>query len=231
MNKTEKIVTMIVALVGGAAGIWGAYTAHDSSKFKQPFDEREQIISSFNSQIASADKRKALQEVERVSLLLEQYEEGWRAARQLTKLVAPVESLSRINLDAQQSQSIRALLSTLSNSPAEVNISAKTLGAAYLATGNYADAIEQLNHVPIGGDNSNLDALKAAAYSGLASNTLDVKAQASYEANALEYFTSAQEASSGEDSKLTDFANKDLQLKAILEANGVNLAPSTNHYQ
>ena len=55
MNKVEKIVTMVVAIGGGLAGLWGAYTAYDSSKFKQPFDEREQIVKSFKSQIESAD--------------------------------------------------------------------------------------------------------------------------------------------------------------------------------
>ena len=67
MNKLEKTITMTLAIVGGIAGPWGAYTAYDSSKFKQPFDEHSEIAKSFAAQIDSAEKRNDLEEVSQLA--------------------------------------------------------------------------------------------------------------------------------------------------------------------
>lgn len=114
MSKAEKIITMIVAIGGGLAGVWGAYTAYDSSKFKQPFDEREQMVNSFTSQIASAEKRNAPEEVVRIRLELEKYEESWRSVRLLANLVKPIEELTVAILSDGQTETVRQLLSGIS---------------------------------------------------------------------------------------------------------------------
>jgi hypothetical protein len=68
-------------IIGAVAGIWGAYTAYDASKFKQPFDIHDKTVNSFHSQIASAEARKDTAEIVRIRLSYEKFEEDWRSAR------------------------------------------------------------------------------------------------------------------------------------------------------
>src|SRR5450759_2816877 len=98
MNALEKYTTMFAAIIAAVAGIWGAYTNYDASKFKQPFDEHGQAVKSFQSQIASAEARKDNKEVIRVRLFYERFEEGWRDARKITGIVSPLVSLASPNL-------------------------------------------------------------------------------------------------------------------------------------
>ncbi len=227
MNKAEKIVTMVVAIGGGLAGLWGAYTAYDASKFKQPFDEHEQIVKSFTSQISSAEKRKDDKEVIRISLLYEKYEEKWRAARQVVKIIEPFENLATYSLSPNESKSLRQLLATVSSGESDLPIPTKTLGAAYLALGDYRRAVAQLNVVSSNND-SNTYALKAAAYGGLANSTNDPKAKWTYQEAAVDSFALAHKASSNKDKNLYGFVTANPNLKKLLEEKGVELTSPSN---
>lgn len=218
MSKAEKIITMIVAIGGGAAGIWGAYTAHDSSKFKQPFDEREQMVNSFTSQITSAEKRNANEEVIRIRLDLEKYEENWRTIRQLTNLVKPIENLSATNLSENQTNAVRKLLNELSaESSFSSSVPPKTLGAAYLAAGNYGQAINQFNSAGLNSSESNLNALQAVAYGRLAIVTDNPELRATYEKSAMNHFIFARNVDSEQRRKVSDFLASAPELEILLE--------------
>lgn len=87
MKSTVNIVVIFLALVGVAAGLWGAYTAHNVAKFQQPFSKHKAIQASFEKQIASAEKRANEKEVERLRKSYEEYEEGWRESLKIATLV------------------------------------------------------------------------------------------------------------------------------------------------
>src|SRR5882672_487199 len=117
MNNLEKKITWALAVVGAVSGLWGAYTAYDASKFKQPFDEHDQVTKSYQAQIVSAEKRKDAPEVARVRLRFEEYEEKWRAARQIVQIVAPIESLAAVQITAEQDKTLKELLPKSSKGP------------------------------------------------------------------------------------------------------------------
>lgn len=223
MNKAEKIITMIVAVVGGGAGLWGAYTSHDASKFVQPFDEREQMVKSFSTQIESAEIRKDIPEVNRVRLLLEKYEEGWRSARKIAKLVEPLESLKTAKLSNSESHNIRELLNSWSKSEDRVSISPKTLGAAYYAVGDYRQAIEQLSLVSASNNDPSANALKAVSFAGLASSELDKEVATGYQISALDLFLDAKNEAPNKTQELSEFAATSDGLKKLLEEKDIEL--------
>jgi uncharacterized protein HemY len=222
MNKAEKVVTMLAAFIGCVAGLWGAYTAYDASKFKQPFDEHDQLSKSYVAQITSAEKRNDINEVTRVRLLYEAFEEKWRAARQIVQIVAPIENLAAVQLSAKQSTTLRELMVKATEGPTPAVMSSTTLGAAYLALNDFEDAATQLSVATSKKKDPNAFALKAAAYSGLASSTTDPNVKQKYEAAAVASFSAALKASP-KSTELTDFALANPSLKAILEEKGIKL--------
>ena len=222
MNKAEKFVTMLAAFIGCVAGLWGAYTGYDASKFKQPFDEHDQLAKSYVAEITSAEKRNDINEVTRVRLLYEAFEEKSRAAKQIVQIVAPIESLAAVQLSAKQGTTLRELMVKTAEGPTRAVLSSTTLGAAYLALNDYGDAATQLSVATSKKNDPNAFALKATAYSGLASRTTDPNVKQKHEAAAVESFTAALKASP-KSTKLTDFALANPGLKVILEAKGIEL--------
>jgi len=230
MNKAEKIVTMVVAIGGGFAGLWGAYTAYDASKFKQPFEQRKQIVKSFTSQISSAEGRKDNKEVIRVSLLLEKYEEKWRAARHVAKLIEPFENLEIYSLDPIERKKLRQLLAIISDVKNDVLLPPKTLGADYLALGDYHRAVAQLKVASSHNDDMTANALQAAAYGYLANSAKDQAVKEGYQAAALARFDTTQQAASkkiGELYKLRGFIAANQVLKTLLDEKGVELTSAS----
>lgn len=87
MKSTLNIVIVLLAIVGAAAGIWGAYTALNVAQYQQPFAKHEAIQASFRKQIASAEKRGNEKDIERLRKSYEAYEEGWRESLKIATLV------------------------------------------------------------------------------------------------------------------------------------------------
>lgn len=222
MTKIEKVVTMALAIVGGIAGPWGAYTAYDASKFRQPFDEHDQLARSYVSQISSAESRKDAPEVRRVRLLYEAFEERWRAARQIVQAVASIESLSVSQLSTEQSQNLKELLAKASEGQNQPSLSSRTLGAAYFAVKDYESAAVQLSAASSKNGDPKALALKAATYSALATNTKDESVKADYEAVAVESYLEALKATKNA-TQLSGFAVANASLRATLSNNGIKL--------
>ena len=216
MNKAEKFVTMFVAFVGGLSGVWGAYTAYDASKNKQPLDEHEQIAESFKSQISSADRRNDEKEVRRVSLLYERYEERWRAARHVAKIVEPIENLAAYKLSPEATNDLRVALTTASQGEGEILLPNKTLGAAYFALGDYQQAKNHLNVASVTEKDTATYALQAAVYGRLANGTSDPNTKTAYVEAAIKSLTSAHQMAAGQDEKLYTFVADDPELKTLV---------------
>jgi hypothetical protein len=225
MNAFEKYTTIVVAVIGAVAGIWGAYTAYDASKFKQPFDEHGQAVNSFRLQISSAEARKDSKEVIRVRLLYEKFEESWRDARRITGLVSSVESLASANLNNKDEAAVKALLASTSaeNSP---QLSPKTLGAAYFAVGDYENAVRHLKDASARADDPQALALQSAAFGELAKNASTKNIKVDYENSAVASFRAALASPLAKPLDLSGFAKRNADLKAILDEKGVAL---TNH--
>lgn len=142
MNRIEKYSTIGLAVIGGMAGLWGAYTAHDASKFQQPLDEHAKIVLSFQNQISSAEKHRGETEIIRVRLEYEEYEESWRNGRRLSALVSPIESLAAHRVTDLERNEISQLLESIGGANAPLLLDNRTLGAAYFAVGSYELASE-----------------------------------------------------------------------------------------
>ena len=87
MKSAIGIAAIVLAIVGAAAGLWGAYTAHETARYQQPFSKHKAIQSSFEKQLASAEKRGDEKEIQRLRKSYEQYEEGWRESLKIATLV------------------------------------------------------------------------------------------------------------------------------------------------
>jgi hypothetical protein len=140
MNRIEKYATIGLAVIGGIAGLWGAYTAHDAMKFQQPLDEHSKIVLSFHNQIASAEKHREESDIIRVRLEYEKYEENWRNGRRLSALVSPIESLAAHRVSDDERNEITQLLNSMGSAQASSLLDNRTLGAAYFAVGRYDEA-------------------------------------------------------------------------------------------
>lgn len=222
MTKIVKFITETLPIVGGIAGLWGAYTAWDASKFRQPFDEHDQVAKSYRAQITSAENRKDAPEANRVRLLYEKFEERWRAARQIAQLVAPIESLAVTRLTVEQSENLKSLVAKASEGSSQPSLPPKTLGAAYFAIKDFEGAVAQLNAA----SNKNVDpktlALKASAYSELASTVSDARAKSNFETAAVESYSEALKATK-DTAEISGFAVASPSLKAVLDSRGIEL--------
>jgi hypothetical protein len=223
MKKTEKwmtIIGVVAGAVGAMTGIWGAYTAYDASRFKQPFDEHAEISKSFVSQIDSAEKRSDEKEATRVRIQYELYEEKWRAAREIAQIVRPVENLASVRFNEEELLKLKGLVEKVAHGPSQPALSPETLGAAYFAMGDFKNAAAQFNHLGQDSGKPNTSALKAAAFSELALEQHDPVIKDRYEEIAKKSYLEAVENSS-EPEVLSDFATDNPKLKAVLENDGI----------
>jgi len=200
----------------------GVYTVYDNSKFHQPFDERGQIANSYSLQIASAEARKDSKEVIRVRLLYEKFEEGWRNARKIAGLVAPLESLASSNLNTKDVATVKTLLTSASTGN-NLPLPPKTLGAAYFAVGDYKNAIRHLKDASARADDPQALALQSAAFGELAKNASTEKMKVVYENSAVSSFRAAQASPLAKPLDLSGFAEGNADLKSILDVKGVGL--------
>jgi hypothetical protein len=183
MKTWEKLIAIIGALVGllgGGAGIWGAYTAQKTLDLRHPIDQREAMAKSFEGEISSALARKDLPTVTRLRLQHEAYEERWRTRQLVSEIVAPLEELRVTKLSPASAEELRKLLAQQSAADS-LPKTPTTLGAVYLALNEYDSAASELSNVTAGAKPL---MLKAAAFGGLADSTSNLTLKASYRATA-----------------------------------------------
>ena len=225
-KKVEKIGMWLVSGFAAIASIWNTCTVRDAAKFKQPLDEHDEVSKSFVSQISSAEKRHDNTEEIRIRLLYEKYEEGWRAARKIANIIAPFENLAIYQLSSNQQSDLTKLVDITLAAPYMSFLSQKTLGAVYLALGDYGKAATQLSAVSSETKDTNALALKAAAFGGLASNADNQIEKLQYENTATQTFLLATETAkklSGRTAELNSFAAANPGLLAILKAKNIEL--------
>ena len=230
MNRTEKTVTMLVAVVGAIAGLWGAYAAHQATRLRHPLEEHEQMARSFHGQILSAEKRNDAKEVIRIRLDYERFEEGWRRARRIALMVAPVEALAGTKISANQTEALASLVKTL---PDELNygVSDRTLGAAYLAIGDYETAARHLTAASTGRDDPKALALRSAAFGELANAAQKESERSQYAELAAESFRAALNSPSANVTELSGFAKINAALEGILATHGVEMTTRSTKEQ
>jgi uncharacterized protein HemY len=167
MNKAEKIMTWIVAVIGAITGSWATYTNFSESEFKKPITLRTAMVNSFKSQIESAKERGDNDEVVRVRKIFENYEEKWRGRYSLSFLTEPIKQLKTINLNPEDKARLIEILNNSDFQYAKAEFDPLTVGSAYLATAAYKKASDYFRvaaeHDPT---NANVVVLKSLALLG-----------------------------------------------------------------
>ena len=179
MTKIEKYGTMLVAFIGAVTGGWAVYTDYDKSEFLKPINLREATVNSFQSQIKSASDRKDDDEVLRVRLKYEKYEESWRDSQQLAALTAHISKLVSLEITPEENAQLSAYLNSSDEYLTSGLTDPETVASAYLVTGDYFNATKYFEVAALKQpDNPNLLALRSIAWAGKAELITDVNEQA-----------------------------------------------------
>jgi len=168
MNNIEKYGTMLIATIGAISGGFAIYNDYTASEFRKPIDLRVATVVSYNSHIESASKRGDKDEALRVRIEYEKYEEAWRNNQKLASLTDAVTNLVSLELRPEDSARIVEILQT-DTYVASDNVEPVTIGSAYLATGDYKNAIKYFKFAAIKEPkNPNIYALRSLALQGKA---------------------------------------------------------------
>ena len=169
MTKIEKYGTMLVAFIGAVTGGWAVYTDYDKSEFLKPINLREATVNSFQSQIKSASDRKDNDEVLRVRLEYEKYEESWRDSQQLAALTTPISKLVSLEVTPEDIEQLSVYLESSNAYLTSGLTDPETVASAYLVTGDYANATKYFEVAALKQpDDPNLLALRSIAWAGKA---------------------------------------------------------------
>ena len=124
MTKIERNVTITVALIGMISGLSGVFVSWDSAKFKQPMDQHASNVASYKSQIESVEKRGDTEEVERLRIEYEIFEENYRQVQIKLAVVNSYINLAPSELPELQRNKIVTWLEDTQITP--------SLGSSYL---------------------------------------------------------------------------------------------------
>lgn len=178
MNKIEKYGTMLVALIGAATGGWAVYTDYDKSEFLKPINLREATVNSFQSQIKSANDRKDDDEVLRVRLKYEEYEESWRNSQHFYALTASISNLVSLEVTPTESALLSAYLKSKDSYLTAGLTDPEAIASAYLVTGDYSNATKYFDVAALKQPNEpKLLALRSIAWAGKAELVTDKNEQ------------------------------------------------------
>jgi tetratricopeptide (TPR) repeat protein len=222
MSKIEKVITIVVSIFGtfgGLAGLWGAYTAYDASKFKEPFVKHSELANSFKDQIGSAENRQDNEEVNRVRLEYEKFEESWRDTQYLAAIVAPIENLANIQLSDEELEKVEKLVASVKSEQPASEDTFRTLGSAYFALGRHEEAIKQYNMAAtLDPEDPSIYALKAASYAQLSVEDSDESEKAKNEKSAVESLRKAASLYKNKE-RLSEYFSANKSLRNVV-ANG-----------
>ena len=143
-------------------------------------------------------------------------------ARRIALIVAPVEALAGTKLGTMQTEEPKSLITV---SPDELNygITDRTLGAAYLAIGDYKSAARRLTVAWTGRDDPKALALRSAAFGELAIAAKKESERTQYAELAAASFRAALKSPSANVTELPGFAKSNVTLEGILSEHGVKM--------
>jgi len=141
MTKTERNVTIFVALIGMFSGLTGAFISWDSAKFKQPLDKHSSDVASYKGQIESVEKRGDKEEAIRLRIEYEKFEENYRQEQSKLAVVNSYINLAPSKLPESQKNLIASWLKEAQLNPTvSSSFEPSDIGNAFFLTGDYAKA-------------------------------------------------------------------------------------------
>lgn len=157
-------IAIVLSIIATGTGGFGAYTAWQANKFRQPLDKHQQVAMSFKDQISSAEHRGDNSNANIVRIEYEKYEKSWRDSQFLERVTASIRSLDMENITETKRTEISNALNKITNSYAVTTASPEAFGAAYYALGEYKKAAEQLGvALATNPSDNNIRALQAAS--------------------------------------------------------------------
>ncbi|MCG8434484.1 MAG: hypothetical protein MJA83_10670, partial [Gammaproteobacteria bacterium] len=143
MKFIKKYGTFSVALLGALTGLLALYNDYSNTEFNKPFAIRAATAESFRGQIQSAESRNDVDEVNRLKHAYENYEEGWRNTNVLESLTLGFNNLTTLIASPENLARVHGILNGPSAAHVRQHAEPQALGNAYLAVGEYDQAITQ----------------------------------------------------------------------------------------
>lgn len=143
MRRIAKYGTPFLAIVGCISGLWSAVTLWDSEKFGQFISKHGAVAESFSNQIDSATKRNDVDEVERLRIDFESFEENWRQSQSIVDIVAAAIFQPPDEIDLDIRESVAAWLGGIEAHPQwGLAYNPADIGNAWFVAGRYDKAID-----------------------------------------------------------------------------------------
>lgn len=219
MTKTERNVTIIVALIGMVSGLAGAYISWGSAKFKQPLDKRLSIASSFKGQIESAEKRKDAIEIKRLRAEYEKFEESYRKDQYQLSQINSFVNLPPSEIPKENRLSIMSWLNEMENNPNHASVFSVTdIGNARFIVGDYEKAASVYSSIIEKHPNNAYGLMsQARAYRYLSINATDKNKALAYNTKAVVSAQAALEAGGLANANLPSAILTDPELSSLIE--------------
>jgi hypothetical protein len=157
-SDIAKALPIFIAVLGGITGFIGAYVSYDNTEFKQTFDKHISMANSFQSQIASAEKRKDHKEANRIRIAYEEFEEAWRKSQILVGKIDKAlssDKISQNDIDAIKTLSLEVEKDSLVSNIQQVPIGFAKIFYGDVKGGN--DILQSLGSIQM---NKNIDLTK-----------------------------------------------------------------------
>lgn len=135
LNWTVTVLTLTVS-------VWGAYTAYDASKAKQPFDKHSAVAQSFQSEINSAQKRGDDEKVSKLRIEYEVYESDWRKSQLLAERLNVGRTIGFTIIPTAERLEIVSLFSNISSINRSAVLSIQEQADISFLSENYDSAIQ-----------------------------------------------------------------------------------------
>lgn len=225
MKSTLSIVAILLAILGAAAGVWGALTAKNAAKYQQPFTKHKAIQASFENQIASAERRDDEKELQRLRKSYEQYEEGWRESLKIATLVDVAYASEPADVDDYSKAAISLWTqNAIVRTSGWLTHNSTLVGKAWFISGEYEKAARAFelaeDQQP---ENPSNFIHQARAYGYMAAHTLDGEDKVKFTEHAVRSAKSALRLL--KDQPLPVEVDNDPILKSIFELAAQELLP------
>ena len=191
--KLGNAVVLFLSITGATAGIWGAYTAHNATKPQQPIEKHLAIQSSFEKQIASAEKTGNEQELQRLRKSYQDYEEGWRESLKIASLVDVAYASNPEEVDQYSKAAISLWTqNAIVRTSGWLTYNSTLVGKAWFISGEYGKASRAFELAEDQDPKNPLNLInQARAYAYNAANSLEGEEKVKYTETAVQSAKSA----------------------------------------